>query len=139
MKQTSKQHYNVFQNVGWMIGNAWRSCKSVLALCVLAAALTVGVNMVQLFIAPQILSKVEQHAPLPELVSTIGVFSLALFLVLGLQAYINQNTLYGRVQVRSYILGKLSLKSASTSFCNTLDTAVLDLRDKAYRSVSSND
>ena len=84
MKQTSKQHYNVFQNVGWMIGNAWRSCKSVLWMCVLAAALTVGVNLVQLFIAPQILSRVEQQAPLPELLSTIGVFSLALFLVLGL-------------------------------------------------------
>ena len=138
MKQLSKPKYHTVQNIVWMIGNAWRSCKSVLALCVLAAALTVGVNMVQLFIAPQILSKVEQHAPLPELVSTIGVFSLALFLVLGLQAYVNQNTLYGRVQVRSYILGKLSLKSASTSFCNTLDTAVLDLRDKAHRSVSSN-
>ena len=81
MKQTSKQHYNVFQNVGWMIGNARRSCKSVLWMCVLAAALTVGVNLVQLFIAPQILSRVEQQAPLPELLGTIGVFSLALSLL----------------------------------------------------------
>ena len=139
MKSTSKQHYNVFQNVGWMIGNAWRSCKSVLWMCVLAAALTVGVNLVQLFIAPQILSKVEQQAPLPELLCTIGVFSLALFLVLGLQAYLNQNTLYGRVAIRTNILGELAYKVNTTSFPNTMDTAALDLLNKADRALSSND
>ena len=138
MKQTSKQHYNVFQNVGWMIGNAWRSCKSVLWMCVLAAALTVGVNLVQLFIAPQILSRVEQQAPLPELLGTIGVFSLALFLVLGLQAYVDQNTIFGRIEVRTGILNQIGYKTNTTSFSNTLDTAVLDLRDKANRAVQQN-
>lgn len=138
MKQTSKQHYNVFQNVGWMIGNAWRSCKSVLWMCVLAATLTVGVNLVQLFIAPQILSRVEQQAPLPELLSTIGVFSLALFLVLGLQAYVDQNTIFGRIEVRTGILNQIGYKTNTTSFSNTLDTAVLDLRDKANRAVQQN-
>ena len=138
MKQTSKQHYNVFQNVGWMIGNAWRSCKSVLWMCVLAAALTVGVNLVQLFIAPQILSRVEKQAPLPELLGTIGVFSLALFLVLGLQAYVDQNTIFGRIEVRTGILNQIGYKTNTTSFSNTLDTAVLDLRDKANRAVQQN-
>lgn len=138
MKQTSKQHYNVFQNVGWMIGNAWRSCKSVLWMCVLAATLTVGVNLVQLFIAPQILSRVEQQAPLPELLGTIGVFSLALFLVLGLQAYVDQNTIFGRIEVRTGILNQIGYKTNTTSFSNTLDTAVLDLRDKANRAVQQN-
>ena len=138
MKQTSKQHYNVFQNVGWMIGNAWRSCKSVLWMCVLAATLTVGVNLVQLFIAPQILSRVEQQAPLPELLGTIGVFSLALFLVLGLQAYVDQNTIFGRIEVRTGLLNQIGYKTNTTSFSNTLDTAVLDLRDKANRAVQQN-
>lgn len=92
----------------------------------------------QLFIAPQILSRVEQQAPLPELLGTIGVFSLALFLVLGLQAYVDQNTIFGRIEVRTGILNQIGYKTNTTSFSNTLDTAVLDLRDKANRAVQQN-
>lgn len=76
----------MWQNIGWMIGLAWRGCKSVLVLCLITTALAVGVNITQLFIAPKILEKVEQTVPLSELLLTIGVFSLALFLLLALSA-----------------------------------------------------
>ena len=45
MKRKSK--YTMTQNIAWMIGNAWRICKSVLTLCVLCAAAAVAVNLTE--------------------------------------------------------------------------------------------
>lgn len=60
MKGKSKQGYSVSRNVRWMIQNAWKNQKSVLWLCLIMATLGVGLNLVQLFIAPEILGKVER-------------------------------------------------------------------------------
>ena len=76
----TKSKYTMTKNIAWMIGNAWRICKSVLTLCVLCAAAAVAVNLTELFVAPQILSKVEQAAPVAELIGTILLFTVLLFL-----------------------------------------------------------
>lgn len=60
MKGKSKQGYSVSRNVRWMIQNTWKNQKSVLWLCLILATLGVGLNLVQLFIAPEILGKVER-------------------------------------------------------------------------------
>lgn len=41
-----------------MVDTAWQSVPSVLWLCILSAAVTVSINLVQLFIAPMVLQKV---------------------------------------------------------------------------------
>ena len=66
MKEKNKPKYNVWQNICFMVGMAWRHVKSVLWLALAYAALCVGLNLAQLFIAPMALAKVEQAAPLPE-------------------------------------------------------------------------
>ena len=81
----TKSKYTMTKNIAWMIGNAWRTCKSVLTLCVLCAAAAVAVNLTELFVAPQILSKVEQAAPVAELIGTILLFTVLLFLAKGLK------------------------------------------------------
>lgn len=93
----TKSKYTMTKNIAWMIGNAWRTCKSVLTLCVLCAAAAVAVNLTELFVAPQILSKVEQAAPVAELIGTILLFTVLLFLAKGLKSYLALNTLYARV------------------------------------------
>ena len=42
MKQTQKPTYNMWQNTAFMLGNAWRSYKSVPLLCVGIAASAAG-------------------------------------------------------------------------------------------------
>mgnify|MGYP000621070882 CR=1 FL=1 len=109
MKRKSK--YTMTQNIAWMIGNAWRICKSVLTLCVLCAAAAVAVNLTELFVAPQILSKVEQAAPVAELIGTILLFTVLLFLAKGLKSYLALNTLYGRVEVRTGLINQVEYKT----------------------------
>lgn len=67
MKETKqKPAYSVWQNVRFMVGQAWHSRKSVLWLCLASAGLALALNLAQLLIAPMVLARVEQHAPLAQ-------------------------------------------------------------------------
>ena len=63
MKPKQKPTYNMWQNTGFMLRLAWKNCRSVPALCIAIALASAGKTVVQLLIAPGILSKVE---PLPD-------------------------------------------------------------------------
>ena len=115
MKDKNKPKYNIAQNVGWMVKIAWKDRKRVLVLCILMAALEIFYNLTQLYIAPEILGRVEQHVPLTELLGTIGFFTLALFLAMGLKDYFQQIAMFPRVDVRSYIIGMIGRKCNMTS------------------------
>ena len=123
----TKPKYSVWQNVRFMLALAWRKGKDVLALCVLFAALSLGINLAQLFIAPAVLAQVEAHAPLPRLLWTIGGFALALILLNGLLGYVDQNTMFGRVRLRISIINDLNEKACTTSYPNTRHPTFLKL------------
>ena len=74
IQKAKKPKYNTLQNVGWMVKIAWKNGKRVLLFCVLTAILEVLFNLVQLYIAPEVLARVEQKTPLWELLTTIGVY-----------------------------------------------------------------
>ena len=138
MKPKEKPKYNVLQNVGWMAGLAWKIRKRVLFFCVLSAILVVLLNLTQLYIAPQVLARVERQAPIGELLGTIGAFTAALFLVQGLDRYISENTMFARVDVRSGIIGKISEKCCATSYPNTLEEPFIKMREKAHDACNGN-
>lgn len=138
MKDKTKPKYNAAQNVGWMIKIAWKVRRRVLFLCVAMAALEVANNLAQLYVAPEILSRVERHAPMGELLGTIGMFTLALFLTMGLKEYFKKIALFPRVDVRSNIVGMIGRKCNMTSFPNTLEAKFIKLREKAHQSTQSN-
>ena len=134
----TKPKYNVWQNVRFMLALAWRKGKDVLALCVLFAALSLGINLAQLFIAPVVLAQVEAHAPLPRLLGAIAGFALALILLNGLLGYVDQNTMFGRVRLRISIINDLNEKACTTSYPNTRDPEALKLFEKAQDATRSN-
>ena len=138
MKATAKPKYNIAQNVGWMVKIAWKTRKRVLLFCVLTATLEILHNLAQLYIAPEILRRVESHAAMSSLLGTILFFTAALFLTLSIKEYTVWNTLFARVDVRTAIIGMISLKSNTTSFPNTLDADYIKLRDKSYMACDSN-
>ena len=138
MKENNKPKYGVTQNVLWMIKTAWGSRKRTLLFCLLTATLEVLLNVAQLYLAPEVLSKVERRVSTLELLATIGVFTAALFLIRGAMAYIKENTLFARVDVRSAIIGKMAAKCTETAYPNTLREAFTKLRAKAYQSCQGN-
>ena len=136
---TAKVKYNTPQNVGWMIRYAWDWRKNVLVTVFLCAALTVGTSLAQLFIAPVVLGKVEQTAPLSELLGSIAFFTLTLFLLMALQAYLEQYITVDRIFIRLRIVSDLSAKICRISFPLTLDPEVQKLRDRSMEALGSND
>lgn len=139
MKKGKKTPYNLWQNTGFMLAQAWRKYPSVIFLCIALAATTAAQTVTELLIAPMVLQKVETAAPLKELLLTIGGFSLALLVLSGLKQYLDTNTLFGRVSVRTEILRQLGMKLAQTSYPNLMDVKFNDLENKAAMACDSND
>lgn len=128
----------MWQNTGFMLVNAWQSCKSVIVLCVILAVATTAQTVTELLLAPAVLEKVETVAPLRELIITVAAFSGALMLFSGLKRYIETNTVFGRMCVRRNILRQVANKVAQTSYPNLMEAEFYDLEDKAWEACSTN-
>lgn len=127
-----------FRNIKWMIDIAYKNCKRVLLFCVLTAVLEVLLNLTQLYIAPGIIKCVEQKVSIKVLSMTILAYTLALFFINGFKKYIEENTLFSRIEVRTKIIAMVSKKCNTTSYPNTLDANFIRLRDAAYFACEGN-
>ena len=124
--------YRVPQNVWFMIKLAWTSGeKKVLVLGLLSALLAVALNLARLYISPAVLAVLEKQASLTELLKTIGGFVLVTLLLSAAAAYVDVNTLHGRVTVRQEIMNLLNRKAATTSYPNVDDEKFRKLLTKA--------
>lgn len=131
MNDTAKPKYHILQSVGWMVRMAWAHGRRVLFFCVGVATVNVLLNLAQLYVAPEILARVEEHASIWRLLATIGAFTAALLLLNGLKEYLSLNALFARVDVRSAIIDEVTQKALLTSYPNTLKTDFLQMREKA--------
>lgn len=134
-KQTS---YSILSNVMWMVKLAWQTSKAAPILCLVSAILEILLQVTNLYIAPGILHQVEIHASLSCLLLTIGAFTAALFLLIGLKEYVRDNTTCPFISVRTAIIEKIGEKCNTTAYSNTLDTSFIKLRDKAFFCTSTN-
>ncbi|MBP3521298.1 MAG: ABC transporter ATP-binding protein, partial [Oscillospiraceae bacterium] len=137
-EKKKKPKYNEFQTTGWMISLAWKHDKSVLGFALLIPAIAVALNLVQLFIAPTVLGKVEALAPLEELLGTILFFSVALFLLLGLQAFTQARDQVGPIVVRTKIIELINRKMCMTSYPNLMDTKFKEVMAESRQATNSN-
>ena len=133
-----KSKYNLWQNTGFMVRLALKIHPGVIFICITLALSIAGGQVAELLFTPSILQKLETGAPLPEVLLTIGLFCGSLLILNGLTAYLNENTLYGRVEVRSEIIRQIGSKLARTSYVNLLDTKFISFRSKAYQTCSAN-
>jgi ATP-binding cassette subfamily B protein len=143
MKNISKNlrerpKYSMWQNSIYMMKEAWTVHKSVVFLCIALAAINVATSLTELFITPIILQKIEAKVSLTDLFTTIIPLISTLLVLSGLKAYIDTNSVFGRVAVRMSLINKVTQKTATTSFPNTEDTVILMKLEKAERALSSN-
>lgn len=138
-KKAPKPKYNLWQNTGFMLRTSRKYAKSVFPLCIVLALLSAGKSVAELLIAPAILNKIELSASLGSVVFTIAAFALVLMLLSGLRSYVDTNTLFGRIAVRSQgIYLSISRKYAETSYPNLLNTDFLALGKKASAACDAN-
>lgn len=135
----TKPKYNTLQNIWWLLGIAWKYNKKVLLFCLLTVTLELGLKLTQLFVAPEILARVEQAAPLPALLKTIVIFTLALFLLQSVKAYVDGNSKFSRITMDNYLDRQFQAKSLSTSYPNLLNPDIQKLQGQAYRTIGYSD
>lgn len=133
-----KPQYNMAQNTAYMLGMAWRTRKSVLWYSLLVVVCAVGLDLVNLFTVPTVLARVENAAPLRDLLLTILFFAGSLMLLRGLNSYVQSNTLFGRVEVRTEIMQEVNKKLAMTSYPNTENETANKKLSKAQQSTGDN-
>lgn len=136
--KTEKPKYGMWSNSAFMIRLAWKTLKSVLWLCLLQAALAVGANLLELLIAPAVLGAIEMAVPLPQLLWTVFVFAGGLMLVGAVSSYVAENTICGRIEVRSVLITQIHDKFSMTSYPNTGNQTVLKLLENSKKAVRGN-
>ena len=124
----------MWSNVCFMLEMAWKHQKRVIFLMLLLVAVNVGLNLTELFVAPEILRRVEQTAPISELLGTIGIFTTLLLILKTLQEFCKgMAPAAGQVHIRTQIIQDLIRKFFMTSYPNTGDTRAKKLLAKAQQ------
>ncbi|MCC8168625.1 MAG: ABC transporter ATP-binding protein/permease [Clostridiales bacterium] len=139
-KPASKPKYNMWQCSVWMVSQAWNNNeRGVLSITFFLAFFAVGMNLVNLYIAPTILAVVERHGSFGELIATILLFTALLMLCRAAIAWMDDMKIFGRTTVRiSAIMGDISNKCCMTSYSNQNEKSYQELRKKAFASIQSN-
>lgn len=138
-EKSPKPAYNMWQNSWFMVKLAWTTQeKKAVLLGLLSAALAVALNLVNLYVSPAILSAVERKAPVPEMIWIIVAFTVGIMLVSAASAYVDSNTMYGRISVRCELITLLNRKAATTSYPNVDDEKFRKLLDKSSDVTNSN-
>lgn len=136
MKKENKPKYSVPQNIVYVLGIVWKYSKLLLVMTAASEIGLVITNLVQLYIAPVILAKVEQAAPLGELLGTIAGFTLALLICQSLNAYLSRTRLVGENRIMNGLTVEVMRRGCMTAYPNELDPAFRSKQNAALQAVT---
>ena len=140
-KTSSDKHkpaYGMASNCAFMIRRAWRDCKGVLTVAAGLIFCGVAASLLELFVVPSVLKAVEQGVSTGALIRLIAWFTLGMVLVQALRDYLEANTIFGRVRVRSGLALDLHMAFCRTSYPHIEDMGYLKRAKKAANCVDGN-
>lgn len=133
-----KPQYNILQNLGYLLKTCWRVSKGLLWTILAMTILQLLTNMTELYIAPMILQKVERSVLLGEVLLTIGGFTLALVIFVGARSYLTETKAIFATRFFHHFFQANAMKSAATSYANTMDTTFLEKREQSGHDMAGN-
>lgn len=135
MKLKEKPQYKILQNLSYTAQLAWKHSRLMVLMAAAASGLSLATSLVQLYIGPIILQKVEQAVPLPELLLTIGLFTLMLVACNAASAYLEATKFPGESRFIHGLTKVMVKRSCETSYPNQFDTEFLKKQVQAYIAV----
>lgn len=133
-----KPKYNIFQNAAYVCGVSWRVTKGLLISILLLALFELSENLVQLYLAPVILQKVENGASLSALLFAIVGFTVALMVCAGVKRWLMTSKVVFTNRLYHHFFILTNYKATTTSYTNTLDTRFLQLQEQVFDERSGN-
>ena len=138
MKSKEKPKYNLFQNLKYLLFTCWKVTRGLLFTTLAIAMFQLMNDLVGLYIAPIILQKVEQAVPLGEMLLTILLFTLALAMSAAGLKYLKDTKCVFNNRLYTHFFLSGVMKSAATSYPNTLDTAFLQKQELSDQVMDGN-
>lgn len=139
MKEKMKPQYSIWKNLRYAWQQSWKYSK-LLVLFTLGIVLSeLMTNLIQLYIAPVILGKVEQAVPLAELFCTIALFTAGLLLCSSANAYLQCTLFAGRSRLLHGLTTAIIRHSCMTAYENTLDTDFQERQSAAFDMTAEDD
>lgn len=139
MQRKEKPRYSMRSNITYMLRLAWKHQKRVIFMLLLTVFVNIGLNLTELFVSPSILQRVEQSAPMGELLTVIGVFTVLLMVLKALQEFcMSDANQIGQIYVRTRIILAINHKSFTTSYPNTCDPKAKKCLAEANRATGGN-
>ncbi len=135
MKAKEKPNYTVLQNLNYTARLAWKHSRLLVIMAVAASILSIATSLVQLYIAPIILQKVERSVPLPELLLTIGMFTAMLMMCNGAAVYLETTKFPGEMRLVHGMTKVMVKRSCETSYPNQFDVEYQKKQLQAYIAV----
>lgn len=127
-----KSKYSMWQSIAYMAKTAWKHHKLVLVLSAISVGLNVALELLRLFVAPEILQQVEGAISVSNLIWTIVLFSGLLLLVQAGKSYVD-GLWIPAFEIRKVISNDINRKACMTAFPNSRDPAALKLQRAAVR------
>ncbi len=133
-----KETYGVLDGIRFMVSAAWETRKQVVFVTVWLAVLTVARQVCRLFVAPEILSRVEEAAPLSQLLATIAIFTLLELVLSMTHRYGEETRMSGEISVRTAIVLRINRKACTTSYPNVHDPEMQKRKQAASEATEGN-
>lgn len=108
--------YGMLSNSLFMVREALGINPVVLVLTLLQALLAVAISLMELYVTPTILGKLERHEALETMLGSICFFALGIMGLQGLSDYLESNQMFSRLPVRLSIIAKMWHKAGSCSY-----------------------
>lgn len=139
MEEKTVKRYGVLRNALFMMRQAGITAPSVIVFTLLQGLLAVAATVLELYVAPSILKSLEMRRTLSELLSILLFFTIGITTVSALQAYVDQNKLFGRIEVRNTLMNQMRTKMSICSYPLHEKQDFLNLLAKASDTLSNND
>lgn len=130
-----KPQYSVLQNLSYTARLAWKHSKLLAVIAAASSVLSLATSLVQLYISPIILRKVEQSVPLSELLLTIALFTIMLMACNAAVTYLETTKFPGEMRFVHGLTKVMVSRSCQTSYPNQLDTEFQKTQLSAYIAV----
>ncbi len=134
----NKTSYSLVDNLKFMFEKSLRVNKTVLILCLVLPLVSLCLELARFFFMPKILKAIESGLDLRAIMLLILKFTIFISLIGAIKAYMETNTLIGRIEVRTHLLYLINKKQASTSYPNLYKSDFQNLFKRAGETISNN-
>lgn len=131
-----KPKYNMAQSLGFMLKKARAHHRVIPFLCLGISVTSAGIYLLELFISPAVLDRIETGAPLGSLLLTLGLFLGGLYVLNWLGGYFEKQAFYLYTALRCEIADDIRFKAMTTSYPNTTEPHAVNLRNLAHEATA---